>query len=72
MYLHDFEGGKPKPALPENVAKLEARAKSNPSLRPPSRPPPKSSSPTPGIPIVKMLHVPVGPVSSLDLTIFYD
>ena len=72
MYLHELEGGKPKPALPEDVAKLEARAKSNPSLRPPSRPPPKSSPPTPGIPIVKMLHVPVGPVSSLDFAIFYD
>ena len=35
MYLHELEGGKPKPALPEDVAKLEARAKSNPSLRPP-------------------------------------
>ena len=43
MYLHELEGGKPKPALPEDVAKLEARAKSNPSLRPPSKPPPKSS-----------------------------
>ena len=34
MYLHEMEGGKPKPALPEDVARLEARAKSNPSLRP--------------------------------------
>ena len=72
MYLHEMEAGKPKPALPEDVAKLEARAKSNPSLRPPSKPPPKSSPPTPGIPIVKMLHVPVGPVNSFDFTIFYD
>ena len=31
MYLHEMEAGKPKPALPEDVAKLEARAKSNPS-----------------------------------------
>ena len=38
MYSHEMEGGKPKPALPEDVAKLEARAKSNPSLRPPSKP----------------------------------
>ena len=29
MYLHEMEGGKPKPALPEDVAKLEARAKVN-------------------------------------------
>ena len=72
MYLHEMEGGKPKPALPEDVAKLEARAKSNPSLRPPSKPPPKSSPSTPGIPIVKMLHVPRGPVSSFDFTMFYD
>ena len=72
MYLHELEGGKPKPALPEDVAKLEARAKSNPSLRPPSKPPPKSSPATPGVPVVKMLHVPVGPVSSLDFAIFYD
>ena len=41
MYLHGMEAGKPKPALPEDVAKLEARAKSNPSLRPPSKPPTK-------------------------------
>ena len=67
MYLHEMEGGKPKPALPEDVAKLEARAKSNPSLRPPSKPPPKTAPPAPGIPIVKMLHVPVGPVSSFRL-----
>ena len=72
MYLHEMEGGKPKPALPEDVAKLEARAKSNPSLRPPSKPPPKSSPPTPGVPIVKMLHVPVGPVGSFDFAIFHD
>ena len=72
MYLHEMEAGKPKPALPEDVAKLEARAKSNPSLRPPSKPPPKSSPPAPGTPIVKMLHVPVGPVSSLDFAIYYD
>ena len=72
MYLHEMEGGKPKPALPEDVARLEARAKSNPSLRPPSKPPPKATSPTPGIPVVKMLHVPAGLVSSLDFTLFYD
>ena len=41
MYLHEMEAGKPKPALAEDVAKLEARAKSNPSLRPPPKPPPK-------------------------------
>ena len=70
MYLHEMEGGKPKPALPEDVAKLEARAKFNPSLRPPSKPPPKSSPPAPGIPIVKMLHVPTGPVGSFDFAIF--
>ena len=72
MYLHEMEAGKPKPALPEDVAKLEARAKSNPLLRPPSKPPPKSSPQTPGIPIVKMLHVPVGPVNSFDFAIFFD
>ena len=59
MYLHEMEAGKPKPALPEDVAKLEARAKSNPSLRPPSRPPPKSPSPA-GVPIVKMFRVSSG------------
>ena len=72
MYLHDMEAGKPKPALPEDVAKLEARAKSNPSLRPPSKPPPKSSPPATGIPVIKMLHVPVGLMSSFDFTLFYD
>ena len=72
MYLHEMEAGKPKPALPEDVAKLEARAKSNPLLRPPSKPPPKSSPAVPGAPIVKMLHVPVGPVNSFDFAIFYD
>ena len=72
MYLHELENGKPKPALPEDVAKLEARAKSNPSLRPPSKPPPKSPSTATGIPIVKMLMVPVGPVSSFDFAIYYD
>ena len=45
MYLREMEAGKPKSALREDVAKLEARAKSNPSLRPPSKPPPKSSPP---------------------------
>ena len=72
MYLHELEAGKPKPALPEDVARLEARAKSNPSLRPPSKPPPKSPSPATGTPIVKMLMVPVGPVSSFDFAIFCD
>ena len=70
MYPHEMEAGKPKPASPEDVTKLEARAKSNPSLRPPSKPPPKSSPPAPGILIVKMLHVPGGPVNSFDFAIF--
>ena len=68
MYLHEMENGKPKPALPEDVAKLEARAKSNPSLRPPSKPPPKSPSPT-GIPVVKMLRVQPG---EFDFDVYYD
>ena len=72
MYLHEMESGKPKPALPEDVAKLEARAKSNPSLRPPSKPPPKSSPSTPGVPVVRMLYVPAGPVNSFEFAIFYD
>ena len=59
MYLHEMEAGKPKPALPEDVAKLEARAKSNPFLRPPSKPPAKTPSPA-GIPTVKMLRTLVG------------
>ena len=54
MYLHEMEAGKPKPALPGDVAKLEARAKSNPSLRPPSKPPVKPASPA-GVPTVKMV-----------------
>ena len=53
MYLHEMEAGKPKPALPEDVARLEARAKVNPALRPPSKPPPKATSPA-GTPTVKM------------------
>ena len=68
MYLHEMEAGKPKPGLPEDVAKLEARAKSNPSLRPPSKPPPKSPSPA-GIPVVKMLRIPIG---SFDFAVYYD
>ena len=68
MYLHEMEAGKPKPALPEDVAKLEARAKSNPSLRPPSKPPAKAASPA-GIPTVKMLRTPVG---EFDFSIYYD
>ena len=39
MYLHEMEGGRPKPAAPEDVARLEARAKVNPAPRPPSKPP---------------------------------
>ena len=68
MYLHEMENGKPKQALPEDVAKLEARAKSNPSLRQPSKPPPKSPSPT-GIPVVKMFKVSPG---EFDLDVYYD
>ena len=67
-----WKRAKPKPALPNDAAKLEARAKSNPLLRPPSTPPPKSPSPATGTPIVKMLMVPVGPVSSFDFAIFWD
>ena len=69
MYLHEMEAGKPKPALPEDVAKMEARAKSNPSLRPPSKPPPKASSPVAGVPVVKMLKIPAG---SFDFAVYYD
>ena len=69
MYVSSRNGGgKPKPALPEDVAKLEARAKSNPSLRPPSKPPTKAVSPA-GIPTVKMLRTPVG---EFDFSIYYD
>ena len=32
LCLHEMEGGRPKPAPPEDVAKLEARAKVNPAL----------------------------------------
>ena len=68
MYLHEMEAGKPKPALPEDVAKLEARAKSNPSLRPPSKPPPKSPSPA-GVLVVKMFRVSSG---EFDFEVYYD
>ena len=51
-----MEGGKPKPALPEDVARLEARAKVNPSLRLPSKPPAKAASPA-GTRTVKMLQI---------------
>ena len=64
-----MEAGKPKPALPEDVAKLEARAKSNPSLRPPSKPPPKASSPVTGMPVVTMLRIPIG---NFDFAVYYD
>ena len=66
MYLHEMEAG--KPALPEDVARLEARAKVNLALRPPSKPPPKATSPA-GTPIVKMLRVPVG---NHDNNVYYD
>ena len=68
MYLHEMEAGKPKPALPKDVAKLEARAKSNPCLRPPSKPPPKASSPI-GVPEMKMLKVQTG---SFDFDIYHE
>ena len=46
--------------------------RSNPSLRPPSKPPLELSSPATGTPRVKMLMVLVGPVSSFDFTIYHD
>ena len=63
-----MEAGKPKPALPEDVAKLEARAKSNPSLRPPSKPPVKPASPA-GVPTVRMFRVSSG---EFDFDVYYD
>ena len=68
MYLHEMEAGKPKPALPEDVAKLEARAKVNLLLRPSSKPPPKATSPV-GTPTVKILRIPVG---EFDFSIYYN
>ena len=57
MCLHEMEGGKPKAALPEDVAKLAARAKVNPAIRPPSKPPAKTGVPVKN-PTAKMLMVP--------------
>ena len=68
MYLHEMEAGKPKPALPEDVAKLEAWAKSNPSLRHPSKPPVNPASPA-GIPTVRMFRVSSG---EFDFDVYYD
>ena len=68
MYLHEMEAGKPKPALPEDVAKLEARAKSNPSLRPPSKLPVKPTSPA-GTPTVKMFRASLG---EFDFDVYCD
>ena len=67
-YLHETEGGKPKAALPDDVAKLEARAKVNPALRPPSKPPTKVNTPVTN-PTAKMLRFPVG---EFDFSIYYD
>ena len=66
--VFEMEAGKPKSALPEDVAKLEARAEVNPALRPPSRPPSKATSPA-GTPMVKMLRVPEG---KCDIPAYYD
>ena len=41
MYLHEMENVRRKPALTEDVTKLEARAKTNPTLRPSSKAPAK-------------------------------
>ena len=68
LYLHEMEGGRPKPACPEDVAKLEARAKANPALRPPSKPPVKATMPT-STPIAKMLPV---QGHAFDFAIYYD
>ena len=68
LYLHEMEGGRPKPALPEDVAKLEARAKANPALRPPSKPPVKATVPT-STPIAKMRYV---QDQDFDFSIYYD
>ena len=62
-----MEGGKPKPALPEDVARLEARAKVNPALRPPSKPPAKATAPVSSI--ARMVWVRDG---KIDFSIYYD
>ena len=61
MYLHEMEGGKPK-------AKLEARAKVNPALRPPSKHPVKPTTPVLN-PTAKMLW---DPLEEFDFLIYYD
>ena len=66
--MYEMENGKRQPAFPEDVAKLEAGAKSNPSLKRPSKPPPKSASRT-GIPVVKMFRVSSG---EFDFDVYYD
>ena len=65
LYLHEMEGGRPKPATPEDVARLQARAKVSPALRPPSKPPVKATMPP--TPTVKMIHA---DVSVGEITVF--
>ena len=68
MYLHETEGGKPKPALPEDAAKPEARAKANPAPRLPPKPPMKTTTPVSN-PTAKMLRVSDG---EFDFSVYYD
>ena len=63
MYLHEMEADKPKTALPEDVAKSEARAKSHPSLRP------IKTNVSAGTPTVKMFRA---SVVDFDFDVYYD
>ena len=69
MYLQEMENGRPKPALPEDVARLEARAKTNPALRPPSKAPDKAPTIPQANAVAKALRH-EGPKFDFDL--FYD